>query len=44
VTLSLHTAPEPADERWEELAAREIAVVDGEVEPTDRTEDGSTDA
>ncbi|GAA3955724.1 NAD(P)/FAD-dependent oxidoreductase [Actinomadura viridis] len=32
VTLFLHTAPEPGDEEYEELAARGIAVVDGEVE------------
>jgi len=32
VTLFLHTAPEPTDEEWEQLAARGIAVVDGEVE------------
>lgn len=31
VTLFRHTAPEPTDEQWEQLAAREIAVVDGKV-------------
>ncbi|MFI0941573.1 NAD(P)/FAD-dependent oxidoreductase [Streptomyces sp. NPDC021020] len=31
VTLFLHTAPEPGDEAYERLAARGIAVVDGEV-------------
>jgi thioredoxin reductase len=31
VTLFLHTAPEPADEEYEQLAARGVAVVDGEV-------------
>ncbi|GAB2668697.1 NAD(P)/FAD-dependent oxidoreductase [Kribbella swartbergensis] len=32
VTLFLHTAPEPTDEQWEQLAARGIAVVHGKVE------------
>ncbi|MGY1593880.1 NAD(P)/FAD-dependent oxidoreductase [Geodermatophilus sp. SYSU D00708] len=31
VTLLLHTGPEPAEEEWEQLAARGIAVVTGEV-------------
>lgn len=31
VTLFLHTAPEPDDEAYERLAARGVAVVDGEV-------------
>ncbi|MEV1054573.1 NAD(P)/FAD-dependent oxidoreductase [Streptomyces sp. NPDC049887] len=31
VTLFLHTADDPAEEQWEQLAARGIAVVDGEV-------------
>ncbi|WUL83229.1 NAD(P)/FAD-dependent oxidoreductase [Streptomyces sp. NBC_00342] len=31
ITLFLHQAPEPADEEYEQLAARGIAVVDGEV-------------
>ncbi|MEU4607972.1 NAD(P)/FAD-dependent oxidoreductase [Kribbella sp. NPDC023972] len=32
VTLFLHTAPEPTDEQWEQLAARGISVVQGKVE------------
>ncbi|MET7649148.1 NAD(P)/FAD-dependent oxidoreductase [Streptomyces sp. NPDC005426] len=32
VTLFLHDAPEPSDEEYEQLAARGIAVVDGEVD------------
>jgi thioredoxin reductase len=31
VTFFTHTAPEPTDEQWEQLAARGIAVVEGEV-------------
>ncbi|MBW0106814.1 NAD(P)/FAD-dependent oxidoreductase [Pseudonocardia sp. KRD291] len=31
VTLFLHTSPDPTDEQWERLAARGVAVVDGEV-------------
>jgi len=31
VTLFLGTAPEPTEEQWEQLAARGVAVVDGEV-------------
>lgn len=31
VTLFLHHAPEPSDEEYEQLAARGVAVVDGEV-------------
>ncbi|WP_406455174.1 NAD(P)/FAD-dependent oxidoreductase [Streptomyces sp. NBC_00876] len=31
VTLFLHNAPEPSDEEYEQLAARGVAVVDGEV-------------
>jgi thioredoxin reductase len=31
VTLFLHTAPDPAPEEWEQLAARGIGVVEGEV-------------
>ena len=30
VRLLLHTAPDPTDEQWEQLAARGIEVVDGE--------------
>ncbi|MEW2354200.1 NAD(P)/FAD-dependent oxidoreductase [Spirillospora sp. NPDC029432] len=32
VALFLHTGPEPSDEQYAELAARGIAVIDGEVE------------
>lgn len=39
VTLFLHTAPEPSDEEWEQLAARGISVVAGEVAALD-TADG----
>ena len=31
VTLLLHTAPEPGDDEYEQLAARDISVVDGRV-------------
>jgi thioredoxin reductase len=31
LTLFLHTAPDPTPEEWEQLAARGITVVDGEV-------------
>lgn len=31
VTLFLHTGPEPSEQEYEELAARGVAVVDGEV-------------
>ena len=31
VTLFLHRGPEPTDEEWEQLAARDIEVIDGEV-------------
>ncbi|MET8325614.1 NAD(P)/FAD-dependent oxidoreductase [Streptomyces sp. NPDC005181] len=31
VTLFLHTADDPGEEQWEQLAARGISVVDGEV-------------
>lgn len=31
LTLFLHTAPEPTPEQWEELAARDVQVVDGQV-------------
>jgi thioredoxin reductase len=31
VTLFLHTAPDPGEEEYEQLAARGVAVVDGEV-------------
>lgn len=39
VTLFLHDAPEPGDEEYEQLAARGIAVVDGEVAGLEVTDD-----
>jgi thioredoxin reductase len=39
VTLFLHTGPEPDDERYEELAARGVAVVDGRVAAVEVTDD-----
>ncbi|MGY1743009.1 MULTISPECIES: NAD(P)/FAD-dependent oxidoreductase [unclassified Blastococcus] len=39
VTLFLHTGPEPTEEQWEQLAARGIEVVSGEVVGLE-TEDG----
>lgn len=39
VTLFLHTAPELTEEQWEQLAARGIAVVDGEVTGLDVEDD-----
>ncbi|MFI1015905.1 NAD(P)/FAD-dependent oxidoreductase [Streptomyces sp. NPDC020965] len=39
VTLFLHTAPEITDEEYEQLAARGVTVVDGEVTGLDVTED-----
>ena len=42
VTLFLHTGPEPTDEEWEQLAARGIAVVDGEVAGVEVTGDRLT--
>ncbi|MFI0356372.1 NAD(P)/FAD-dependent oxidoreductase [Actinomadura sp. 9N407] len=39
VTLFLHTAAEPSEEQYEELAARGVSVVDGEVEALE-IEDG----
>ncbi|GAA1914047.1 NAD(P)/FAD-dependent oxidoreductase [Streptantibioticus ferralitis] len=42
VTLFLHTAPDPTDEQWEQLAARGIAVVHGEVSGVDMTDDRLT--
>ncbi|MFI5697842.1 NAD(P)/FAD-dependent oxidoreductase [Kribbella sp. NPDC051586] len=42
VTLFLHTAPEPTDEQWEELAARGISVVQGKVEQIEVTDDRIT--
>jgi len=38
VTLFLHTGPEPGDEEYEQLAARGIAVVDGEVSALEQTD------
>ncbi|MEU8352535.1 NAD(P)/FAD-dependent oxidoreductase [Streptomyces sp. NPDC048845] len=40
VTLFLHTGPEPDDEQYEQLAARGVAVVDGEVAGLDLTGQG----
>ncbi|MEU2429063.1 NAD(P)/FAD-dependent oxidoreductase [Streptomyces sp. NPDC007861] len=42
VIVFLHTAGDPTDEQWEQLAARDIAVVDGEVVglDTDGGDDG----
>ncbi|GAA1172035.1 NAD(P)/FAD-dependent oxidoreductase [Streptomyces hebeiensis] len=40
VTLFLHTAPEPGDDDYERLAARGIAVVDGEVAALEREDGG----
>ncbi|MGW7686865.1 NAD(P)/FAD-dependent oxidoreductase [Kribbella sp. NPDC054772] len=42
VTLFLHTAPEPTEEQWEELAARGISVVQGKVEQIEVTGDKIT--
>lgn len=42
VTLLLHTAPDPGDAEWEQLAARGIRVVDGEVERLEVTDDRLT--
>ncbi|MGI8331778.1 NAD(P)/FAD-dependent oxidoreductase [Actinomadura scrupuli] len=42
VTLFLHTAPEPGDDEYERLAARDIAVVDGEVTNLEVTGDRLT--
>ncbi|MGW1411105.1 NAD(P)/FAD-dependent oxidoreductase [Streptomyces sp. NPDC002403] len=42
VTLFRHTGPEPTDEEYEQLAARGIAVVDGEVTGLDVTDDRLT--
>ncbi len=42
VTLFLHTAPEPTEEQWEELAARGISVVQGKVEQVEVTDDRIT--
>jgi thioredoxin reductase len=42
VTLFLHTAPQPGDEEYEQLAARDIAVVDSEVTGLEVTDDRLT--
>jgi thioredoxin reductase len=42
VTLFTHTAPDPTDEQWEQLAALGIAVVDGEVAGLEITDDQLT--
>ncbi len=42
VTLFLHTAPDPTEEQWEQLRARGIAVVDGEVAGVEVTDDRLT--
>ncbi|MEV5962254.1 NAD(P)/FAD-dependent oxidoreductase [Kribbella sp. NPDC051952] len=42
VTLFLHTAPEPTEEQWEELAARGISVVQGKVEQVEVENDRLT--
>jgi thioredoxin reductase len=42
VTLFLHTGPEPTDEEWEQLAARDIAVVTGVVAAVDSDGDRLT--
>ncbi|TWD72434.1 thioredoxin reductase [Kribbella amoyensis] len=42
VTLFLHNGPEPTDDEWEELAARGISVVQGEVEAVETDGDQLT--
>ncbi|MBM9510101.1 NAD(P)/FAD-dependent oxidoreductase [Actinacidiphila acididurans] len=42
VTLFLHTGPEPAEQEYEQLAARGVAVVDGEVRALERNGNGMT--
>ncbi|MET8879926.1 NAD(P)/FAD-dependent oxidoreductase [Streptomyces rubiginosohelvolus] len=42
VTLFLHTGPEPTEEEYEQLAARGVAVVDGEVAGLEVAEDRFT--
>ncbi|OCC13006.1 NAD(P)/FAD-dependent oxidoreductase [Streptomyces sp. PTY087I2] len=42
VTLFLHTGPEPTEEEYEQLAARGIAVVDGEVTDLEVADDRFT--
>ncbi|MBK5250048.1 MAG: NAD(P)/FAD-dependent oxidoreductase [Actinomycetales bacterium] len=42
VTLFVHTAPDPTAEEWEQLAARGIAVVDGQVAALEVSDDRLT--
>ncbi|MEV7867665.1 NAD(P)/FAD-dependent oxidoreductase [Streptomyces sp. NPDC088124] len=42
VTLFTHTGPEPSDEEYEKLAARGVAVVEGEVTGVEVTDDRLT--
>jgi thioredoxin reductase len=42
ITLFLHEGPEPTDDEWEELAARGISVVQGEVEAVETEGDRLT--
>ncbi|MGY1855451.1 NAD(P)/FAD-dependent oxidoreductase [Modestobacter sp. SYSU DS0290] len=42
VTLFLHTAPEPTDEEWEQLAARDVSVVTGQIAAVESTGDRLT--
>lgn len=42
ITLFLHTGPQPTDEEWEQLAARNVCVVDGEVVQVQATDDALT--
>ncbi len=42
VTLLLHTAPDPGEAEWEQLAARGIRVVDGDVERLEVLDDRLT--
>lgn len=42
VTLFRHTAPDPTDEQWDQLAGRGIAVVDGEVAGVEVVDDRLT--
>lgn len=42
ITLFLHTAPEPSDEEYEQLAARGITVVEGEVTAVESSDDRLT--
>ncbi|MGI8879383.1 MAG: NAD(P)/FAD-dependent oxidoreductase [Jatrophihabitans sp.] len=42
ITVFLHTGPQPTDEEWEQLAARNVCVVDGEVVQVQVTDDALT--